>query len=190
VKRFHQVLLIGTLLPLCWLWMMAVHELGHVLAAAVTGGRVLRVVLHPLAISRTYVMPNPAPLAVAWSGPLVGVSLPVACWALCHGARWPVVHLLRFFAGFCLIANGSYIGLGSLGGVGDAGVMLAHGTPAWMMWLFGGLCLAAGLRLWHGLGPQFGLAPDGNPVEPREAYRCAALLLTTVVVELMFTRFG
>ena len=29
-KRLHQVLLIGTFLPLCWLAMMAVHELGHV----------------------------------------------------------------------------------------------------------------------------------------------------------------
>ncbi len=32
MKRFAQVLLIGTFLPLCWLAMMAVHELGHVLA--------------------------------------------------------------------------------------------------------------------------------------------------------------
>ena len=27
MKRLHQVLLIGTFLPLCWLAMMAVHEL-------------------------------------------------------------------------------------------------------------------------------------------------------------------
>ena len=28
MKRLHQVLLIGTFLPLCWLAMMAVHETG------------------------------------------------------------------------------------------------------------------------------------------------------------------
>src|SRR5208283_5044107 len=29
MKRLHQALLIGAFLPLCWLAMMAVHELGH-----------------------------------------------------------------------------------------------------------------------------------------------------------------
>jgi hypothetical protein len=44
MNRLHQVLLIGTFLPLCWLVMMAVHELGHVLAAVATGGMVQGVV--------------------------------------------------------------------------------------------------------------------------------------------------
>ena len=42
MKRLHQVLLIGAFLPLCWLAMMAVHELGHVVGAVATGGRVER----------------------------------------------------------------------------------------------------------------------------------------------------
>src|SRR5208337_624939 len=74
MNRLHQVLLIGTFLPLCWMAMMAVHELGHVVAAVATGGKVEKVVLHPLMISRTDVSPNPSPLIVVWAGPIVGVS--------------------------------------------------------------------------------------------------------------------
>ena len=36
-KRLPQLILIGSLLPLCWLGMMAVHELGHVLHAWFSG---------------------------------------------------------------------------------------------------------------------------------------------------------
>ena len=61
-RRPDQFLLIVTLLPLCWLSMMAVHEGGHFLCARLTNGRVTSVVLHPLTISRTDVMPNPQPL--------------------------------------------------------------------------------------------------------------------------------
>ena len=53
MARFHQLLLIATYLPFCWLAMQVVHEAGHVLGAALSQGRVERVVLHPLAISRT-----------------------------------------------------------------------------------------------------------------------------------------
>jgi len=42
-KRVHQLLLIATFVPLCWLTMQAVHELGHVVFAVVA-----KVVLHPL----------------------------------------------------------------------------------------------------------------------------------------------
>jgi hypothetical protein len=48
MTRLHQALLIGTLLPLRWLAMMAVHELGHVVGAVATGGKVEKVVLHGL----------------------------------------------------------------------------------------------------------------------------------------------
>src|SRR3954451_16268416 len=47
-SRFHQVVLISSLLPLSWLGMMAVHEAGHVVAAWLTGGKIVRVVLYPL----------------------------------------------------------------------------------------------------------------------------------------------
>ena len=58
-----QVLIVATG-ALSWLAMMIVHEFGHVLHAWFSGANVVKVVLHPLAISRTDVAPNPHPLFV------------------------------------------------------------------------------------------------------------------------------
>jgi hypothetical protein len=145
--------------------MMAVHEAGHVLGAWATGGTVRYVELRPWRISRTDVMPNPSPLVVAWAGPMVGVIVPSVLWGivrvvslpLAHPPRtgdgnWKLARLLRFFAGFCLIANGAYLAFGSFDKVGDAGDLLRHSAAAWQLWLFGAVCVPAGLWLWHGLG--------------------------------------
>ena len=152
-------MLVGSFLPLCWLAMMACHELGHVLAAWCTGGTVTKVVLYPLAISRTDVTPNPHPLAVVWAGPVVGVLLALLVWTAFHVIRIPGTYLLRFFAGFCLVANGAYVGVGSFRAIGDAGDMMRHGAPAWILWLFGVLALPSGLLLWHRLGPPMPGSP-------------------------------
>src|SRR4051812_19626552 len=130
MKRLHQVVLLASLPPLCWLGMMAVHESGHVLALWLTGGRAARVVLHPLTISRTDPAVNPRPLVVAWAGPVWGALAPLGVWLAVRAARLPGVYLWRFFAGFCLIANGAYLGVGSFGRVGDAKDLLNHGALA------------------------------------------------------------
>jgi hypothetical protein len=134
-----------------WFAMQAVHELGHVIAAWLTGGTVQRVVLHPLDISRTDVSPNPRPLAVAWAGPVVGSILPLIIVALIWRKTGALPTCAAFFAGFCLIANGAYIGAGSFGGIGDAGDMLRHGSPRWLLATFGVACMFAGLWIWHRL---------------------------------------
>src|SRR5947209_12533057 len=128
MNRIRQVVMVGSFLPFCWLAMMAVHELGHILAAALTGGTVKHVVLHPLAISRTDVEPNPHPLAVDWAGPLFGVAAPLVIWAMAAARRLRLAFMPRFFAGFCLIANGAYVAAGSFAKIGDAGVMLRYGS--------------------------------------------------------------
>jgi hypothetical protein len=61
MPRAHKVVLGIALVALSWYGMMAIHELGHVMGAWLTGGRVERVVLHPLAISRTDLAHNPRP---------------------------------------------------------------------------------------------------------------------------------
>ena len=132
--------------------MKAIHELGHVLAARATGGTVVRVVLHPVAISRTDVSPNPRPLAVAWGGPLLGVLGPmllVVASKFVAIKRFDCRPYADFFAGFCLIANGAYIGLGSFERIGDAGDLLRHGSPPWLLPAFGVSAIAAGLLIWH-----------------------------------------
>ncbi len=77
MKRFDQILLIASFVAFSWLAMQAVHELGHVLGASATGGTVTKVALHPLALSRTDVSPNPHPLLVVWAGPIVGALVPL-----------------------------------------------------------------------------------------------------------------
>src|SRR4026209_1573459 len=103
MKRQPQVLLIAATLACSWLAMQAVHELGHVAAAAVSGGRVKFVVLHPTAISYTEFSSNPHPLFVSWMGPIVGVLLPIVPLVIARWFRWRSWYLFQFFAGFCLI---------------------------------------------------------------------------------------
>jgi hypothetical protein len=184
MKRFHQILLIGSFMSLCWLAMQAVHELGHVLGAVATGGRVERVILHSLTISRTDVSPNPFPLLVVWAGPVVGIVLPLCLLLAARMGRFKSAYLIQFFAGFCLIANGAYIGVGSFGKIGDAGDMLRHGSPHWSLWLFGVVMFPLGLYLWNGLGPHFGLGAAAGKVDHRAAYASCGLLLLTVIVEV------
>jgi hypothetical protein len=183
MERLHQALLVGTFLPLCWLTMMAVHELGHVLGAKAAGGTVERVVLHPLAISRTDVSPNRCPLVVVWAGPTVGIVLPIGLLLATRAGRFKWAYMVQFYAGFCSVANGAYIGVGSFGKIGDAGDMLRHGSPAWLLWLFGVAGLSVGLYLWNGLGAHFGLGAAAGKVDHRAAYVSCGLLLLTVILE-------
>ena len=179
--RFHQTLLIATFLPLCWLLMQAVHELGHVTATWATGGKVAKVVLHPLAISRTDSVGSAHPAAVVWAGPVVGSVLPLMLLAILKAARFSWTYLMQFFAGTCLIANGAYLGVGSFQKIGDAGDLLRHSSPAWALWLFGLIAVPLGLWLWNGLGPRFGLGRAAGQVDRRAAY-CSAGMLVVVVV--------
>jgi hypothetical protein len=179
---WRTVLIVGTLLA-SWLGMQAVHELGHVLGAWLTGGQVRQVVLHPLSISRTDLEANPHPLAVVWAGPILGVAIPGLLWGAAAGLRLRGRFVLRFFAGFCGLANGLYLGLGSFAGVGDCGDLLRHGAPLWQLWLFGAAAAPAGLWLWHGQGGQFGLGPAARPID-----RGAAL--ATVAVSVLLVLLG
>jgi Peptidase M50B-like len=233
MKRVHQAVLILSTLVGSWLGMQDVHELGHVLAAWLTGGRVAKVVLDPLTISRTDLAENPRPLIVTWGGPILGVFLPLALWLIVSlaprgrgikgegvtspspriasapavsagaadagktregpGVRGPNVaearraglpgtFVLRFFAGFCLIANGCYLGAGSFTHIGDAGEMLKHGSASWHLWLFAALTVPTGLSLWHNLGPDFGLGKPCGAVDRRVAYATLACALALVAL--------
>ena len=185
MKRRNQIILVATFLPVCWLGMMIVHEAGHVLGAWVTGGKVERVVLHPLRFSRTDVAPNPYPAIVAWSGPIFGAAAPVLVFGALKLVRVRIDGLLRFFAGFCLVANGAYVGAGSLYSVGDAADLLRSGMARWYLWLLAGVTVAAGLVLWNGTGPAFGLGPARGAVSPRATMALALLLALIVVAELL-----
>ncbi len=187
MKRMHQVLLIGTFLPLCWLLMQAVHEFGHVAVTVATGGSVTSVVLHPLTISRTDSSGSLHPLLVVWAGPVIGVVVPIVMLAIVKVAKVRWDYLVQFFAGTCLIANGAYIGVGSFQGIGDAGDLLRHGSPVWPLWLFGTVTVPLGLYLWNSLGPSFGLRQAAGKVDRTAAYLSGAMLLMTIILEVTFS---
>jgi hypothetical protein len=185
MQRLHQAVLIVSAVLGSWLDMQAVHESGHVLATWLTGGRVNHVVLYPLTISRTDLADNPRSLLVVWAGPLVGCLLPLFAWIMVALFRQPWVYLPRFFAGFCLIANGAYIAGGAFDRIGDTGEMLRHGSPLWCLLAFGAVTVPAGLWLWHWQGPYFGLGPARGKVNPIAAYSCFAVLFALIALGLI-----
>lgn len=188
VSRRDQMILICSFIGFSWLAMQAVHELGHVVGAMLSGGKVIRVVLLPWVISRTDVDPNPHPLLVVWSGPIIGALLPLLAWLVARAMRAPGLYLFRFFAGFCLIANGVYIGAGSLSGIADAGDMLRSGAPQWSLIAFGLATAPAGLYLWNGLGQHFGFAGAQNKVDRRAALVSLALFIALAMAEAILDR--
>jgi len=165
--------------------MMLVHEFGHVLGAMATGGQVRRFVWHPLAFSRTDVMPNPMPMVVVWSGPMVGVLLPLMLAGLSTYFKLQWTYLMQFFAGFCSIANGAYISLGKINHVGDAGDMLRLGVPVWYMIIFGCVCIPVGLWLWHRASPRLGFGRSPHTIHPVHAYGVFIAGIVIVILALI-----
>ncbi len=176
-----------SLVAVCWLAMMAAHEFGHVLGAVATGGAVERVVLHPLAISRTDVSPNPHPAIVVWAGPIIGCALPVFLAMIVPTRRAALRNIATSYAGFCLVANGAYIAIGSFDGVGDCGVMLATGSPRWLLIAFGAATIPMGLFVWHKIGSLGEFCKQPALVSKRLAYTTAEVLFLLIVAELVLS---
>ena len=148
-KLLYKQTFLFLLLLLCWFGMEAVHECGHVFAAWCSGATVDRVVFWP--ISRTDTSDVRHPLSVYGAGAVFGAVFPVLLWGIVWRIRRDVAYFFRFFAGFCLIANGAYIGGDfSVTGPTDAGLLIEHGASRWILVSFGVFCVSAGLFLWHG----------------------------------------
>jgi hypothetical protein len=185
MSRLFQTLLIASTLVLSWLGTQAVHELGHVLCAWAGGETVNKVVLHPLTISRTDASHDRHPLLVVWGGPILGSFLPLVLLGITRLLRSGLFYLFQFFAGFCLVANGAYVGVGSFGGVGDAGDLMRYGAPRWTLIVFGLACVPLGLFLWNGLGAQYGLGRSSGEVDRRAALGTLGIVLLVVLVEVV-----
>ena len=185
MKYRQQLTLILCFMSFCWLGMQAVHELGHVVAAWLTGGEVLAVVLVPWEISRTDIGTNPHPLMVVWAGPVVGVLVPLMLWGIAWLWRLPLLYLFRFFTGFCLVANGIYIAFGPSNTGMDTEVMLTLGSARWMLLLFGIPSIIGGLALWHKQGKHFGFAEAKGVVEKQAVMTAVVLVAVTITVEII-----
>ncbi len=190
MHRRHQFILIVGLLISSWLIMMLAHELGHVLGAICTGGEVQRVVWYPTVFSRTDVSPNPSPLVVVWAGPVVGAMLPALVAIVVARFRFGVAYFLQFFAGFCLLANGLYVGVGAFSPVGDAKDLLRLGSSRVVMILFGAASAIGGLIVWHRISPRLGLGETSHSIPPRHAYLATGLAVGLIAVGFVFGNRG
>jgi hypothetical protein len=177
-----KAILIVSVIAGSWLGMQAVHECGHILAAKISGAVVTNVALHPLGLSRTDVAESTSPLFVVWAGPLFGVAMPLLFWAVAALLKLRGAFVFRFFAGFCLIANGLYLGLGSFDQVGDCGEMLRFGSTLWQLWVFAALTVPVGFFLWHGQSGHFGFGPRKREVDGGVACGTAVVCVALVVI--------
>jgi hypothetical protein len=189
-RRFYQIILVGGILWASWLTMMLVHECGHVLGALATGGTVRRVVWHPAVISRTDVRPNPHPMVEVWAGPAFGNILPIAIASMASLTRLRVAYLLWVVAGFCLIANGAYIGIGAIRPIGDAGELVAHGMARWPMATFGLLTVGSGFWIWDRVSPRLGFGAVTTAISAKHAYAVLAVAALMTVIGLAFGNRG
>ena len=120
---------------------------------------------------------------------MLGALVPVAFLMLAHLLRSPGLYLFRFFAGFCLIANGLYLLVDSFGRGGDGGTLVHEGASPWALRLFGIAATPMGFWLWHGLGSHFGLGMAHGRVSRSAVITSVSLLAATVIVELLFYPF-
>jgi hypothetical protein len=141
------------LLVASWYGMLAVHELGHIIHALATGATGIRLVFPLLGFSRTDLATNPHPLVVASGGVIWGALLPVLLWMGAGMCRWRYAPALRFFAGFCLLANGGYLLSAAFDPVGDVQEMIENGGSRWQLTGCGLAGIAAGVLAWHRLRP-------------------------------------
>jgi hypothetical protein len=178
-------LLVVSFVAFSWLGFMVVHEFGHILVGWATGASLSHVTLHPLQISWSAFAPNPHPQLVAWGGPLLGALLPLGFLAVARAFRASGIYLFRFFAGFCLVANGLYILIDAFDRGGDAGILLRERASLWQIILFGLMAAPLGFWFWHGLGPHFGLGSARGRVSPRAAFVSATLLVIVIGAELL-----
>ena len=183
--RAFQFLLIVSFIAFSWLAFMVVHECGHILVGCATGASLSHVTLHPLQISWSAFARNPHPQFVAWGGPVLGALLPLGLLAIARAFRAPCIYLFRFFAGFCLIANGVYMLIDTFDRGGDAGTLLRTGASSWQIILFGLIATPLGFWFWHGLGPHFGLGAARGRVSRSAAIASSALLLVVIAAELL-----
>lgn len=148
--RINQAAMLLAIYP-AWLAMMACHEAGHVLHAWFSGGEVRRVSVPLWGFSLTELGTNPHPTLVAWGGAIWGSLIPIAALALMKLFDSPIAvrRCARWFAAFCLVANGAYLFAALIEPVGDAADLLRGGVPKWVVVAVGTVLLYGGIFLWH-----------------------------------------
>jgi hypothetical protein len=171
--------LAGLAVAFSWFYTQWTHEAGHVIGALVSGGGVERVILDPLTISRTDVHPNPAPLFVAWSGPvggaLIGSAIALGLVPLTGWWIW------RLIAAFVFLANGVYIGAGVVYPVGDARDLIDLGAPVWLLGAFGSASVGIGVGI-AATGARMDDKQHDVPHDAKPRVRAGASLVGLIIL--------
>lgn len=112
------------LLLVSWVVMTFTHEAGHLIGGWSCGATLQAVDLWPWRMPYSMFEPDPLPLVTLWSGPLLGVLIPVGVAAYLR-QDW-----VWFVAYFCLLANGLYLAAAGYSGERylDTQRLLAHGA--------------------------------------------------------------
>ena len=135
-----------------WYGMMVIHESGHCLGAWITGAKIESVEIPLAGFSRTDFSGGNT-LAVTAAGPLLGAILPMTLLLILRAVKNRIKNAIMFFVGFCLLANGVYLGLGAFLRAGDCRQLIQQGVPIWQLIVFGLVSSGAGLFVWHRMGP-------------------------------------
>jgi hypothetical protein len=151
LASFGRALLALAFLYACWIGMEAVHELGHALNAWSIGARVIDVSIPVLGTSQTTVTDNPYSRFITEGGPTWGVAIPVFACGLAYLFRRRMPEPLKFFTGFCCIANGVYMAVGWHWHNTDAGELLRMNVPRAALIAYGVAASAFGFAIWHRL---------------------------------------
>lgn len=181
----RRVVIVTIALIASWYAMMMVHELGHVIAAWVTGSRVETVRVPWFGFSQTVVSTSDWPRAIVVGGPAFGAVAPLGVWLATatvgrlYRSGWSI--LARFFAAFCLLANGVYMASAVLLPVGDAEELIRLGVRAWTLAVPGGIAAAGGLALWNGMSRKIGGGCDGHSNDEVRGPRSESMNLTHAI---------
>lgn len=100
----------ASLLLVSWTVMTLTHELGHVVGGWLGGASLVDLELSPWRLPYSIHSPDPHPLLTLWSGPVLGVLVPIVFAVAIR------IRVVWFVADFCLLANGSYLALAWLAG--------------------------------------------------------------------------
>lgn len=109
-EKKRRLLYFAVLLVASWVTMTVTHEIGHIAGGWIGGGTLTDYTLAPWRLPYSLHSPDPMPLLTLWSGPVLGVLVPLIL-ALVKRKRWA-----WFIADFCLLANGGYLALAWISG--------------------------------------------------------------------------
>jgi hypothetical protein len=171
--------------------MQLLHELGHLGAAWWLHVEVVQFHFGLLTISHT--MLNEAKhsqvtlLVVTWAGPISGMLLPLAIWGVAAIFRLHEAFLVRFLAGFCLVANGCYLLFGPADGFADTSVLLANGALRRQLVAVGISGIILGFILWNGQGNNFGIGRTPQPVRWQSVIVSVICLAFMIILALFLT---